>query len=71
MKVHFYSILPVKIILLLLLLAEFYIWLSVIFLCHWSFCAIVIISTVLRVKTLHYSYIIVLVKNTFISNQLY
>ena len=68
MKVHFYSILPVKITLVLLLLAEFYIWLSVIFLCHWRFRAIVITSTVLRVKALHYSYIIVLVKNTFISN---
>ena len=68
MKVHFYSILPVKITLLLLLLAEFCIWLSVTFLCHWSFCAIVIVSTVLRVKAVHYSYIIVWVKNTLISN---
>ena len=39
----FYSILPVKITLLLLLLPEYYIW------CHWSFRAIVITSTILRV----------------------
>ena len=58
MKVHFYSILPVKITLLLLLLAEFYIWLSVTFSCHWSFCAMVIISTVLKVKAVHYTHIL-------------
>ena len=68
MKIYFYSILHVKIILLLLLLAEFYIWLSVTFSCHWSFRAMVIISTVLKVKAVHYPCIIVLVKNTLISN---
>ena len=47
--------------LLLLLLAEFDVW------CHWSFCATVITSNVLMVKPIHYSYIIILVKNTLIS----